>query len=82
MSQVELYQSVLMKLGQLPASELVKLNNYLALLTSKHKTTSETISIAHLSGAWKAWDDRDFEEFLQIVGQIRHDLFVPRTMEL
>jgi hypothetical protein len=54
MSQVELYQSVLMKLGQLPASELVKLNNYLALLTSKHKTTSETISIAHLSGAWKA----------------------------
>lgn len=35
MSQIELYQSVLQKLGQLPPRELAALNDFLSLLVSR-----------------------------------------------
>ena len=82
MSQGELYQSVLMKLGQLPDKELAALDAYLSLLAKGSKTHSKSRNIAHLAGAWKHWDDHDFEDFLQITRQIRQDLFASRQFSL
>jgi hypothetical protein len=82
MSQVELYQSVLLKLGQLPASELVILNNYLTHLTRHKNIHHKPAGVAHLGGAWKSWDDHDFEEFLQFTQKIRNDLFAPRSFSV
>ena len=83
MSQVELYQSVLLKLGQLSGKELAALDSYLTLLTKGNKTqTPANKGIAHLAGTWKNWEDRDFEDFLHITQQIRQDLFAPRQSSL
>lgn len=70
MSQIELYQSVLLKLGRLSAKELAALDAYLSLLTTSKKAQAKPKGIAHLAGAWKNWDDADFEDFLQITRQI------------
>lgn len=82
MSQVELYQSVLLKLGQLPARELAALDVYLSRLVTPKKAPAKPKGIAHLAGAWKNWDDADFEDFLQITRQIRQDMFAPRQFSL
>lgn len=82
MSQVELYQSVLLKLGQLPVHKLAILDNYLTLLTQMSKTLLKTEGIAHLAGSWKSWDNSDFEEFLHLTRQTRDDLFTPRAFNL
>ena len=80
MSQVELYRSVLLKLGRLSSKELAALNDYLTAL----ETTKETKAsgIGHLAGEWENWEDRDFEEFLQITQQTRQDLLTPRQINL
>jgi hypothetical protein len=82
MSQVELYQSVLLKLGQLPSKDLAALDAYLSLLTKKNTPSVKTKGIAHLAGAWKNWEGQEFEDFLQITQQIRSDLFTPRQFGL
>jgi hypothetical protein len=82
MPQVELYQSVLLKLGQLQGKDLAALDAYLSLLTKKNTPIVETKGIAHLAGAWKNWEGHDFEDFLQFTQQIRNDLFAPRQFGL
>jgi hypothetical protein len=82
MSQIELYQSVLLKLGQLQIQDLAALNDYLATLTKKQKTRIQQEGIAHLAGAWKQWDDIEFEGFLSATQHIRKDMFIPRQIEL
>lgn len=82
MSQIELYQSVLLKLGQLPAKELAALDAYLSVLATPKEAYKKTKGIAHLAGAWKNWDDQDFEDFLQITRQIRQDMFMARPFSL
>ncbi len=82
MSQVELYQSVLLKLDQLTAKELAALDAYLSVMVKGSKAQAKPKGIAHLAGAWKNWDDADFEEFLQITRQIRQDMFAPRQFSL
>ena len=82
MSQIELYQSVLLKLGQLPPKELGALDAYLSLLATPKEAPAKPKSIAHLAGAWKNWNDRDFEDFLHITRQTRQEMFVPRQFSL
>lgn len=38
--------------------------------------------ISHLAGAWKDWDDQEFEDFLRITRETRKELFTPRSFEL
>jgi hypothetical protein len=82
MSQVELYQSVLQKLGQLPGKDLADLDAYLSLLAGRNRRSGKNNGIAHLAGAWQNWDDHDFEDFLQMTRQIRNELFVPRHFSI
>lgn len=82
MSQVELYQSVLLKLGSLPAKELAVLDTYLSFLEKRNKPEVKPEGIAHLAGAWKNWDSNEFEEFLRITREIRQDIFMHRQFSL
>ena len=82
MSQVELYQSILLKLGQLPSEDLSDLDAYLSFLTKKSNSTTKVKGIAHLAGTWKNWEEKDFEDFLHITQQIRNDLFTSRQFSL
>jgi len=81
MSQVELYQSVLLKLGRLSANELATLDAYLSRLVTKAGQIKPE-SIGHLAGAWENWDDSDFEDFLQFTEQNRGDMLAPRQFSL
>ncbi|MEI6411584.1 MAG: hypothetical protein WCR52_19500 [Bacteroidota bacterium] len=81
MSQVELYQSVLSKLGQLAPNDLAVLDAYLERLLKKEvKTKSKGIS--HLAGAWKDWSETEFQDFLRSTKQIRLDLFADRNVSI
>ena len=72
MSQIELYQSVLSNLGRLPAQELATLDAYLTRLVKRASPRKNTKGIAHLAGAWKDWNDADFEDFLKTTHETRH----------
>lgn len=50
MSQIELYQSVLLKLGRLSAKDLAALDAYLSLLTTPKAAKAKPEGIAHLAG--------------------------------
>jgi hypothetical protein len=85
MSQIELYQSVLAKLGQLPVQELAALDRYLSQRLKNQgakRPKSERSNILKTAGAWKDWDDREFEDFLNIGRQTRNEMFSDRNMEL
>jgi hypothetical protein len=85
MSDFELYQSVLLKLGQLPSKDLVDVDTFLSLLVEKHKKgkgKNKKTEISKLAGAWKNWDEREFEAFLHATQQTRQSLFSDRTFEL
>ncbi len=38
--------------------------------------------ISHLAGAWKDWNDQEFEDFLKVTRETRNDLFTPRSVEI
>ena len=86
MSQIELYQSVLSKLGQLPVQELVELDAYLSLrlrrkpLKESTKTTQSNVS--KVAGAWKDWNNADFEDFLGVLRQSREEMFADRGFQV
>ncbi|MFN0013764.1 MAG: hypothetical protein ACKVU2_04375 [Saprospiraceae bacterium] len=85
MSQVELYQSVLQKLGQLPSGSLAQVDAYLSQLLqakSLRKNKAAKIDIAKFSGAWKNWDEREFLAFLEQTRDTRQDLFADRGVDL
>lgn len=81
MSQVELYQSVLSKLGQLAPSDLAVLDAYLEGLLKK-EAKAKAKGISHLAGAWKDWSETDFQDFLRTTKQIRLDLFTDRNVSI
>jgi hypothetical protein len=85
MSQAELYQSVLLKLGQLPAASLAEVDAFLAGLAKKrnqNKPARYKTRLAKIAGAWKDWDDQEFNAFLDTTRQIRREMFADRTFSL
>ena len=85
MSQIELYQSVLLKLGQLPYTNLAEVDAFLIGLTRKRSrpnSASYKSRLGKVAGAWKDWDDQEFSAFLDTVGQIRLGMFSDRTFSL
>ncbi|MFN0035871.1 MAG: hypothetical protein ACKVUS_12470 [Saprospiraceae bacterium] len=86
MSQVELYQSVLSKLGQLPAQELAALDAYLSSLIrvkpAARKSKIGNSNVSKVAGAWKDWDNQEFEDFLQLLKNSREEMFSDRSLQL
>ncbi len=87
MSQIELYQSVLSKLGQLPFQELAELDTYLSVRLRRKPTQSQRAktaqsNVSKVAGAWKDWDNADFEDFLRVLRQTREEMFADRTFQL
>lgn len=84
MSQIELYQSVLSKLGQLPVQELVELDAYLSsrLRQKSVKKPSKTTqsNVSKVAGAWKDWSNADFEDFLSVLQHAREEMFTDRAL--
>ena len=69
MSEAVLYQSVLQKLGQLSPQNLAELDAFLAVLVKKQTkgaVTNEQPLLDQYFGAWKDWDDEEFQDFLDI----------------
>jgi len=86
MSQIELYQSVLSKLGQLPVQELVELDAYLSMRlrrkTLKKSAKSTQSNVSKVAGAWKDWNNADFEDFLDVLKQSREEMFSDRGFQV
>ena len=86
MSQIELYQSVLSKLGQLPFQDLAELDAYLSLRLRQKpvqkRAKSAQSNVSKVAGAWKDWDNADFEDFLRVLQQTRQEMFADRTFQL
>ncbi len=85
MSQIELYQSILRKLGQLPVASLAELDVFLSSLVKKRshaKVTAYKTRLAKVAGAWKDWDDYEFNAFLDTTRQIRREMFADRELSL
>lgn len=86
MSQVELYQSVLAKLGQLPIRELAALDAYLSARiqqkATKGKSPSNHSNVSKVAGAWKDWDNQDFQDFLLLLRNSREEMFSDRGLQL
>ncbi len=86
MSHAELYQSVLLKLGLLPAKELADLDAYLSQRVKKRqpelKPKNGQSKVLKSAGAWKDWDDKDFEDFLRLARQSREEMFNDRAFQL
>ncbi len=86
MSQIELYQSVLSKLGQLPVQELVELDAYLSVRLKREpmKKSAKTAqsNVSRVAGAWKDWNNADFEDFLGVLRQSREEMFADRAFQV
>ncbi|MBK7936102.1 MAG: hypothetical protein IPJ82_03090 [Lewinellaceae bacterium] len=85
MSEIELYQSVLLKLGQLPSENLAEVDAFLSGLAKKRtriKTARYKTRLAKIAGAWKDWDDREFNAFLETTRQTRQEMFADRAFSL
>ncbi|MFN4254305.1 MAG: hypothetical protein ACK4Q5_04800 [Saprospiraceae bacterium] len=85
MTQIELYPSILLKLGQLPAESLVEVDLFLSNLAKQHtrvKPKQYKNRLAKVAGAWKNWDDREFNAFLETTRQTRQEMFADRQMSL
>ncbi len=81
MSQIELYQSILLKLGQLPTASLAEVDAFLSEIAKKkthHKKSRYKTHLAQIAGAWKDWDDKEFDAFLDTTRQIRQEMFAGR----
>ena len=83
MSEIQLYQSVLLKLGQVSAENLAVVDAFLTeLVASKQVKKGQNQKLAQsLAGAWKNWDDASFELFLQQASNTRASLFADRSFE-
>jgi len=84
MTYTELYQSVLQKLGQVPADNLAAIDTFLDGLVKKapKKKQDTREVILNLAGAWKDWDDQQFENFLKQTFEVRRSLFTDRQFDL
>lgn len=85
MSQIELYQSILLKLGQLPATSLADVDAFLSEIVknkSRHKKARYQSRLAKIAGAWKDWDDQEFNAYLDTTRQIRQEMFSDREFSL
>ncbi len=88
MSEVILYQSVLQKLGQLSPQNLAELDAFLAFLVQKQtkglRGNDETLQTLpeQLFGAWKEWDEQEFQSFLDYTNEVRTDLYSNRELDI
>lgn len=85
MSQVELYQSILLKLGQLPSTSLEEVDAFLSEVAKKQtrkKKMHYKTRLAQIAGAWKDWDDREFNIFLETTRQTRQEMFADRELSI
>lgn len=86
MSQTELYQSILLKLGQLPAASLTEVEAFLTEIAQKGPRSNTKVRyktrLAQVAGAWKDWDDQGFYSFLETTRQIRNEMFADRPFPL
>ncbi len=86
MSQTELYQSILLKLGHLPSASLAEVDAFLSEMAKKNLNRSKRAHyktrLAQLAGAWKNWDEHEFVSFLESTRQTRQDMFADRNFPL
>ncbi len=85
MSKVELYQSVLSKLGRLAAKEMADVDAFLTELLKRepqNKNKKGENKNAKLAGAWRDWDEEEFQSFLAHTKQIREEMFSDRKVDL
>lgn len=86
MSQTELYQSILLKLGQLPAASLSEVDTFLSEIAKKgprlNSKARYKTRLSQVAGAWKDWDDQAFHSFLETTHQIRSEMFADRPLPL
>lgn len=85
MSQIELYQSILLKLGQLPSTSLAEVDAFLSEIAKKktrQKKARYKTHLAQIAGAWKDWDEKEFNAFLDTTRQIRQEMFADREFPL
>jgi hypothetical protein len=86
MSEIVLYQSILQKLGQLSPKDLAELDAFLAFLvqreTKSRQVQNPNQALNELFGAWKDWEEEEFQSFLEHTKEVRSDLFTTREIEL
>lgn len=75
MSEIVLYQSILQKLGQLSPKDLAELDAFLAILvqreTKSRQAQNPNQALNELFGAWKDWEEEEFQAFLDHTKEVR-----------
>ncbi len=77
MTGIELYQSVLRKLGNVPQIYLEDIDRYLSGLMKKVKKqeNNNIAAIMSFSGIWSDMGEEDFTDYLNETRNIRNNLF-------
>ncbi len=77
MTSVDLYQSVLRKLANLPQGYLWDVDRYLSklILERKPNDQSNVEQVMSYAGSWEDMPQEDFEDFLVETQKMRHHLF-------
>lgn len=83
MTGIELYQSVLRKLGNVPQMYLMDIDKYLTGLLKKVEPPKpkNVSAIMSLAGSWSDMKEDDFVDFLTETRNIRNSMF-DRNIEL
>lgn len=78
MTQTELYQSVLSRLANVPASYLQEIDRYLEKLENDASTKPSPMDIEGimaLAGSWEDMSEEEFSDFLHNTAETRKELF-------
>lgn len=77
MTSVDLYQSVLRKLANLPQVYLWDIDRYLSkvILERKPNKQSDVVQVMSYAGSWEDMPQEDFEDFLVETQNMRDHLF-------
>lgn len=82
MTQIELYQSVLKKLSNVPAKDLSQVDKFLSQWSDQPQSKSKNKDkIVALAGAWADMEEEDFQDYLKKAKESGNESF-GREVEL
>jgi len=76
MVQLDIYQSVLRKLSNIPIEYLTEVDVFLTILNKEIDTKAKNKeNILALAGSWNDMSDEDFEDYMKNVKQVKKEMF-------
>ena len=74
-NRAEIYQTIIDQLNQVPVDYLPEVNSFLKTLKEGITKKGNRDEILKLAGAWSDFTDRDFQEYLQNIRDVKSEMF-------